>query len=66
MTNQRFTCDDTETLVAYLYDELDPEPAAAMFQAAHLPHILDSSGVHQLFRPTTQGALRASRGYYGT
>ncbi len=27
MTNQRFTCDDTETLVAYLYDELDAEPA---------------------------------------
>jgi len=30
----RFTCDDGETLVAYLYDELDPGPRAAV--AEHL------------------------------
>jgi anti-sigma factor RsiW len=30
----RFTCDDTETLVAYLYDEADPDTRAAV--ARHL------------------------------
>ena len=34
MTNTRFTCGDGESLVAYLYDELDGEAAAAV--ARHL------------------------------
>ena len=34
MTNTRFTCGDGETLVAYLYDELDGQAAAAV--ARHL------------------------------
>ena len=31
----RFTCDDTETLVAYLYDDIDPAMREAI--ARHLP-----------------------------